>query len=136
MKNITIILGPKGSGKQEKAREIAAAYQPGDIVFLRSTPRIFHSHEVYFFAQCTPQTKLLVVSNMDNKDEIFSFIFFAVAGIYVNAKMKEPFLFNPDIVLVCHNEITYNQFKVLSGLLQNRKIIEFIDLGNIHPSKL
>ena len=80
MNNITILIGPKGSGKQEKAKQIAASYQPEEVVFLKSIPGIYHYFINYFFAECTAQTKLLVVSNLENKDEIFSFIFFLGSG--------------------------------------------------------
>lgn len=126
MKNITIITGPAGSGKTTKAKELAAKFPPGEVVWLEAQSRDF-SQDRICFAPCQTNTKLLVIDAVSTEIQIIAYLFFAATGIFVNQRGKAPFLIKPEIILVCQSHITELILTSIKSAYPNNLPIQIIE---------
>jgi hypothetical protein len=99
MKNkLTIIIGPKNSGKTLKAKEIALNYNSDEVVWTLQPLQYVSKMLNYWDAIIKPKTKLVVIDDID--DEIFLYSMMSLFKYKKLTKVKT------DIVLVCDRNIT------------------------------
>src|SRR5665648_47095 len=127
MKKAIIITGPPRSGKTFKAHQIASQFSNDEVMCCyfagQNRPNLS-----YVFNECTPETKLIVLEEL-NKNTDFSFYFDAmIEGLTINKKGKVPFVIHPQFIFTCNTVIYKNDFKNLGDSFKDRfDVIEMKD---------
>lgn len=100
MNKVKIIIGPKGSGKTLKAKELSEGLKTqwiGGRSFNFKNPTNF---EFSFLEQ---DVECVIIDDIDKKDFVFERIFQYAEGIYVEKQGKEGFSIQPKFILVFDN---------------------------------
>lgn len=118
-----IIVGPPYSGKTTKASEIASQFQEHQVTRIDGNSKNGHKGW-YYYSQCSEDTKLVIVEEVDSEN--IEFYFAAVtSGIIVNKKLKPSFSISPKILLECKGSVTIEQIKLLGDRINRRfEVIE------------
>jgi len=123
MKKLTIIIGPRGSGKNRMAKStinnIIRTFIPRQR-FLLSDP--------FYFSSCTQDTELILFDEIQSEWDIAHFIEYANSGITVNKKGKEAFLIYPEIVIICSSVISREEISRILKLRKPRMPYVLLDL--------
>ncbi len=119
MEKVILIMGGPGSGKTTKAREIASQYKPEEVVQLLPT-----KISPFSFRQCTPETKLIVVDELNDVKAVENYIIAASSPLEVNKRGEYPFIISPKFVIVCSSMITHAQhFNIGASFIRRCEIV-------------
>ncbi len=95
MKKGTIIIGKQSSGKTTLAKEIASQYLEHEVVWIDRD-----YDEAFAFQECTQDTKLVVVDDIECISCAIGFFGSIEAKIQVQKPLCEPFFIDPKLILV------------------------------------
>jgi hypothetical protein len=123
MKKGIIITGPQASGKTTKAREIASQFPKENVVWLFARDKRHYSSP-FAFSDCTENTQLIIVEEIMKARDVEFFFNCISEGVWVNKRGKNPFIINPQIVLVCQSEIIKNQLPEGASFTHRFDVVE------------
>jgi uridine kinase len=119
MQKSILIIGPQGSGKSTKAKEIASQFRKDEVVFLCYHGKKTHENN-FLFSECTDKTKLVVFEELYDINQVEAFFNMVSNPITVDKQMKAPFKISPQFVLVCQSHITNEQLVELGASFHTR----------------
>lgn len=128
MKKLTIITGLQGTGKRKKAKELAAKFSENEVAFLSARGHSFLKTS-HVFDQCQLDTKLIVVTDISDLQDLFCYLFLASYGLMVNRKGENPFMIYPEITLICIGISFADKQNIDKArfLVQDNQLIEIIE---------
>lgn len=95
IKKGTIIVGLQSSGKTTKAKELASAYLPEEVVWLEGFD---DKHSIHRY--CTQHTKLIIIEEIENIVQCVSFFGNLSKKIKVCPIGKESFIISPKLIFI------------------------------------
>src|SRR5690606_24423840 len=118
MKTTTVITGKAGSGKTQRATQLAKAFDPSEVCFITGMER--SDEDPFLFQKCTGKTKLVVIDEVSSIFQLKKFIEMSRGYIIVNRQGKQPFNISPSFILVCHGGINIREVITLGTSLPRR----------------
>lgn len=123
MNKATIIIGKLRSGKSMISKSLVSSLKEGEKSFLHEA----HLKSVFGFAECTADTKVIIIDELRKVEYLLTLIFATVDGVLVEKKGQEPFRIYPKIIIVCNEQITRQRLEDLGYSVQKRiEVIETI----------
>ena len=123
MKKGIIITGLQCSGKTTKAREIATQFAKENVVWITARDKRQYSSP-FAFSDCTKDTQLIIIEEIMKVRDVKFFFNCISEGVWVNKKGKNPFIINPQIVLVCQYKIIKTQLPTGASFTNRFDVIE------------
>lgn len=100
MKKIKVILGKANSGKSTIAKAMSIKFK--EVVYINT--RTLKSSWAY--SQCNEDTKVIVFDDVGNLEDVVYLINSTFSGIVINKQCHKPFTINPNIIIVCRENIS------------------------------
>lgn len=116
MNKATVIIGRIASGKSQISKALVSSLKGKEKIFLHEA----HLKSVFGFAECTTDTKVIIIDELRKIEYLFTLIFATVDGVIVEKKGQEPFCIYPKIIIVCNEQITRQRLEDLGGSIQKR----------------
>lgn len=96
MKKPIIIIGKSASGKTTLAKKIASLYNEDEVCFIS-----YRRNDIvddFFFSKCTINTRLIVIEEFYDLNQILDFIHIVSKNLDVQKKGEHSFKINPQYV--------------------------------------
>lgn len=119
-KKITLIIGNAESGKTTKAKEIASSYDKENVTWIDGYNYNKSFHKRFFYHRCDLNTELIIIDGIKDASHIEHFYSYIYEGIQVEKRFEDPFVINPNIVIVCGEKISIDDLPIES-LAFNRR---------------
>ena len=100
MKKIKLILGKSGSGKSSIAKAMTCMVK--EVVYVN--PHALKSTWVY--SQCNEDTKVIVFDEVGSVEDVINLVLSTCSEVRVDKQCHYPFTINPNIIIVCRENIS------------------------------
>jgi hypothetical protein len=125
MNKVKIIIGPNGSGKTLKAKELSEGLK---TQWISGRSFNFKNATNFEFSFLETDVECVIIDDIDKKDFVFERIFQYAEGIYLEKQGKEGFSIQPKFILVFDN---LSKIEIAERGLSFTKRIELINLRKL-----
>jgi hypothetical protein len=117
MEKLTVISGPRDSGKTLKAKEIALDFHKDEVVWIQpinilrdQMPNI----NGFYFNMCNKNTKLIIFDDVQNAETLNFYIALSkYSSLTVHKQMFHPFEITPRFIIVCDSNVQKSQADII-----------------------
>lgn len=99
MQQHVLIVGPRNSGKTKQALLFCKEYKKEEVEIL-SYNNIIEQKNHFAFSSCTKKTKLIVIDEFYELEQVKECFYWIYNGIKIDKKFHEPFVIKPRFVFV------------------------------------
>lgn len=118
-----LFIGDAETGKSRTARQIQKLYGD-DAVYLNG--RRFKTDNPFFFANCRPNTKIVIIDEIIHAKDLQFFTQFVPGKLMVNALNQNPFEIELEkLIIICASEIKKSDLPTGASFTKRFEVIEF-----------
>jgi replication-associated recombination protein RarA len=122
IKEISVFVGPAGSGKTRLAGELARNFKKEEVVYT-TAGELMERFEKWQFSDCTPKTTLLIIDEIPNTKAFEHWLNKVYRYIYVEKYQQSAFIISPDVILICSGSVTREHLDALGSSVAAKCLI-------------